>query len=126
MPKGDPVPEAIYHIRCDKATYKESGPTSKNPGSPMAECMFTIFGPEDAEEFHGRKIFENFMLSGEGLFRTRQYFESAGESEDFTLEDTDQFLQREVAAVVGIEKEKVVDGKTYGARNRILRFQAIE
>ena len=76
MPKGEPVPEAVYHIRCDKAEFKTTGAGSKNPGAPMCAAQFTIFGPEEAEEFHGRKVFENLMLSGEGMFRTRQFLSS--------------------------------------------------
>jgi hypothetical protein len=131
MPAGEPVPEGIYHLRLDKATFKTTGASSKHPGTPMAEVQFTIFGPEDAEEFHGRKIFENLMLAGEGMFRTRQLLEATGEDEDFILEDTDQLLQREVAAVVQVEKEKPdprpgKQGQMVSARNRIARFQSIE
>jgi hypothetical protein len=126
MPKGEPVPEGIYHIRCDKASYKVTGQAAKNPGTPMAEIQFVIFGPEEAEEFHGRKLFENFMLAGEGMFRTRQYLEATGENEDFVLEDTDQFLQRECAAVVQVQAAgKGPDGKDHPARNRVARFLAI-
>jgi hypothetical protein len=125
MPSGEPVPEAIYHIRCDKATFKISKTENK---TPMAECQFTIFGPEDAEEFHGRKLFENLMLSGEGMFRTRQFLEATGENEDFVLEDTDQLLQRECVAVVQVEKERKDPddpSKVYPARNKVARFQAL-
>ena len=129
MPKGEPVPEAVYHIRCDKTSFKRSGSGSKHPGTPMAEAQFTIFGPEEAEEFHGRKLFENFMLDGEGMFRTRQFLESCpGIDEDFVLSDTDQLLNLECAAVVEIEPERrdQETGKVYPARNRIKRFFAIE
>jgi hypothetical protein len=128
MPAGDPVPEGVYHIRCEKATYKVSGPGGKNPGTPMAECQFSIFGPAEAEEFHGRKIFDNLMLGGEGRFRTRQLLEASGESEDFILEDTDQLVNREIAAVVQVEKERkdLTNGKVYPSRNRIARYTSIE
>jgi hypothetical protein len=127
MPKSEPLPEAIYHLRVDKAEYKKTGAGSKNPGSPMASVQFTVFGPEEAEEFLGRKVFENFMLSGEGQFRIRQLLEATGESDDFVLEDTDQLVGREVAAVVKIDPaSKGEDGKQYDARNRITRLMAIE
>jgi hypothetical protein len=126
MPSGEPVPEGVYHIRCDKATFK----TSKEKHNPMVEATFTIFGPADAEEFHGRKVFDNLMLSGEGMFRTRQLLEASGETDDFVLEDTDQLLSRECAAVVQTEKarEEVVDGvkKSYQARSKIARYSPIE
>jgi len=124
MPSGSPVPEGIYHVRLDKAEYK----VSKKTKIPMAEVQFTIFGPESAEEFHGRKLFENLMLDGEGRFRTRQLLEATGETEDFILEDTEQLLGRECAAVVQEEKERE-DPETkqkYPARNKIARFMPIE
>lgn len=127
MPKGDPVPEGVYHLRLEKATYKTTGQASKNPGAPMAECQFVIFGPEEAEEYVGRKIFENFMLSGEGMFRTRQFLTSSGADDDFVLEDTDQLQDRECAGVVQVQEEsKGADGKLYPARNKIARFMPIE
>src|SRR5262247_3527022 len=120
MPSGEPVPEATYHIRCDRATFR----LSRENKTPMAEVQFTIFGPDEAEEFHGRKLFENLMLSGEGMFRTRQFLEATGENEDFVLEDTDQLLQRECQAVVQTEKERKdpddpTGQKTFPARNKI-------
>jgi len=123
MPKGEPVPEGIYHIRCDKATYK----TSKEKGLPMAEVQLTIFGPDEAEQHHGRKLFENLMLSGEGMFRTRQLLEAAGNDEDFVLEDTDQLVGIECAAVVQVEKERKdpESGQVYSARNKVARFMPI-
>lgn len=122
MPTNTPVPEAIYHLRVDKVELKKTGPNSKNPNTPMAEVTFTIFGPEEAEEFHGRKVFENLMLAGDGMFRLRQLLEATGQGEDFVLEDTDQLLHLEVAAVVQVEPEKEVDGKKYGARNKVAKF----
>jgi hypothetical protein len=126
MPTNTPVPEAIYHLRLDKATYKTTGSNAKTPGAPMAECQFTIFGPAEAEEFHGRKIFENLMLDGSGMFRVRQLLEATGENEDFVLEDTDQLVGRECAAAVQEEKEKTIDGKRYDPRNKIARFMPLE
>jgi len=131
LPSGEPVPEAVYHLRCDKAELKfvKQG---KNKDAPMAEVMLTIFGPEDAEEFHGRKLFENLMLTGEGAFKTRQFLTAAGFDEDFILTDTDELLRVEVVGVVGIEKERAeVDennkptGKIYQARNKVNRYRHI-
>jgi hypothetical protein len=123
MPSGSPLPEATYHVRVDKADFK----LSREKQNPMASVQFTVFGPEEAEEFHGRKLFENLMLSGEGMFRTRQLLEAAGQNEDFVLEDTDQLIGLEVQAVVQLEKERkdAASGEIYGARNKISRFQPI-
>jgi len=125
MPAGGTViPEGVYHVRLDKAVYKEA----KKTKTPMAEVTFTIFGPEEAEEFHGRKLFDNLMLAGDGEFRTRQLLEASGENEDFILEDTEQLLLREVKVVVTTEKERIdPDTKqTYPERSKITRYMSLE
>jgi hypothetical protein len=124
MPKGEPVPEGIYHIRCDAAGYKES----RQKATPMAECTFTIFGPEDAEPFHGRKLFENMMLAGEGMFKTRQFLSATGEDDDYVLEDTDSLVGRECAAVVVVQKERKdpETGQVFDPRNQIKRFKSLD
>ena len=124
MPTGSPLPEGIYHLRADKATYKTTGPNSKKPGTPMCELQLTVFGPEEAEEFHGRKVFENFMLAGEGMFRTRQFLEASGKDEGYVLSDTEELIGLEVAAVVQVEPERKdpASGQVYGARNKVQRY----
>lgn len=124
MPKGTPLPEALYHLRLDKAEYK----VSREKKTPMAECQLTVFGPDEAEEFHGRKVFENFMLSGEGMFKTRQLLEAAGKGDDFVLEDTEQLLGIEVAAVVQLEAERTNPdnpNEKYPARNKVQKYLPI-
>jgi len=121
MPKGEPVPEAVYHARIDKADYK----LSQEKQNPMAELMLTIFGPAEAEEYIGRKLFDNLMLTGEGMFKTRQLLEASGEDDDFLLEDTEQLLGREVGVVVQMEKERPDPrnpGKNFPQRNKIARY----
>lgn len=124
MPKSEPVPEGTYHVRCDKAEYK----VAKKSGQPMASIQLTIFGPEESEACHGRKLFENLMLAGEGMFRIRQFLEACGQDEDFLLEDTEQLVDMECAVVVQIEKERTDPenpGKTFPERNKVARFLPI-
>jgi len=123
MPTSSPFPEGIYHLRCDKADFGKSA-----KGQNKVDAQFTVFGPVEADEHHGRKVFETFMLEGEGRFRLRQFLEVTGEDEDFRLEDTDQLLKREAGAVITIEpaRKDPATGKSYDARNRIGRFLPIE
>lgn len=129
MPSGEPVPEGVYMVRVAKSTFKRSKRTAKSEGGkPMLEVAFSIFGPENQEEWHGRKLFENLMLSGEGRFRTRQFLESSGQNEDFVIQDSDDVLNFEVGAFVGLEKERR-DPETrevYPARNKTTRFIPID
>ena len=126
MPSGEPVPEGIYAVRVSKEEFKISKSVNK---TPMIEAQLTIFGPESQEEYHGRKLFENMMLSGEGQFKTRQFLEATGHDDDFVLEDTDQVHDLEVGVVVQIEQErKELDesgrptGKVFPARNKVAKF----
>lgn len=127
IPKGEPVPEGVYHLRCDKATLQIVKEGKKSAGAAMANCELTIFGPQDQEQYHGRKIFENFMLAGDGMFRVRQFLEGAGKDEDFVLEDTDALISLEVGAVIGVDAERKdpTTGQVYSARNRVKKFLPI-
>jgi|SRR6186997_365471 hypothetical protein len=122
MPKGEPLPEGVYQLRLEKAVYK----TSKEKGTPMAEVTFVVQGPVEAEEHHGRKVFDNLMLAGEGMFRTRQLLEAAGWGEDDTLEDTEQLVGLEVGAAITVEKPREQDGKSYPARSKVARYISLE
>jgi len=123
MATNEPIPEAKYTFRVSKAEYK----VSKEKKTPMVEITLTVTGPADAEEYVGRKVFENLMLAGEGTFRTRQLLTAAGKSEDFVLEDTEQLIDMEIAGIVQTEKERVdpATGQTYPARNKVAKFEAI-
>lgn len=122
MPKSEPIPPGVYHVRCEKASY-EVGKGEKK--TPYAATQWSVFGPEEMEEFHGRKLFTNLMLSGKGMFQTRQVLEAAGWDDETQLEDTDQLIDIEAAAVVEIEPEKEIEGKLIPPRNVIVRFLAI-
>jgi hypothetical protein len=129
MKSSDPIPEGTYHLRLDKATYGTTGSGSKNPGAPKVDVQWTVFGPESAEEFVGRKVFETLSLSGDGTFKVRSLLEQTGETEDFILEETDQLLTREVAAVVIVVpemKDPTNPNKIFPAKNEIKRYLKLE
>lgn len=126
MPQGAaPIPEGVYYLRVEKSELKKG---KGDKGTPYANLQLVVFGPEEAEEFHGRKVFDRLMLSGEGMFRTRQLLEASGADDDFILEDTDQLIDLEIAAAVIVRPEEV-DPKTkqkYQARNEIARYTSID
>jgi hypothetical protein len=128
MPKSDPLPEGLYFVRCSKETLKEAGPNAKNPGAPMLVVELTVFGPESAEVHHGRKLFENFILEGPGMFRLRAFLTAAGKDEDFVLEDSEDLLELEVAVVTKLEVGRTdpVSKIPIEARSRITRFLPLE
>lgn len=63
------IPQDIYTLSCTKAEVKES--STKNP---MIKAEFVV----TEGEFHGRKLFDNFSLQDQALFKVAQYCEMAG------------------------------------------------
>jgi hypothetical protein len=122
LQSGEPVPDGRYTLRCSKATFKTSKKTDKGGNEPMIEAEFTIIGPEEQEEHVGRKIFENLMLAGQGSFRTRAFLTAAGFGQDDSVEDTDQFVDVEMDAIVGTQKGQ----QGYPDRNRVTRWMTGE
>lgn len=127
---GKPVPGGTYYLRSDKSEAKIAKAAAKNAGAMMANVTFTVIGPAEQEVNVGRKLFENFILVGDGLWRARQFFEASGEGPEFRIEDTDQFLNREVAAYVDEEPERSdpddpTGQKMFSAKNIIKKFFAI-
>ena len=116
MKGNEPVPEGRYNLRCEKAEYVAKGKqvTSKDP---YASGQLVITGPEDQEQYIGRKIFANLMLGGPGMFLTKGFLTGSGEDPAFLLEDTDQLVGREAGSTVLIEKRE-----GYDDRNRIKQF----
>lgn len=125
MPKSEPVPEGTYYARVDKAGYKV-GTSGKK--TPYAEATFTIFGPAEAEEYHGRKFFNNLMLDGDGMWRTRQFLEAIGKDEDYVLDDTDDIVGSECAVVLKVTPEQQDPenpNRTFAAKNEVTRFMPL-
>ena len=53
------VPCDVYEVKIEKMEIGETGPTSKNPGSPMFVCWFKILeGP-----YKGQLIFMNQVIT---------------------------------------------------------------
>ena len=119
MKGNEPVPEGRYNLRCEKADFVVKGKQATSV-DPYASCQFVIMGPEDQEEYIGRKIFANLMLSGPGMFLTKAFLTGSGEETDFLLEDTDQLIGRESGALVLIEHRE-----GYDDRNKIKTFGSL-
>lgn len=109
------VPEATYNLRIEKAEYVAQ-PKSANAKGPYIKCQITITGPGEAEAVLGRKIFQNYSLTGDGSFRLRELLKVTGHEDDFQLTDDQQLVNLEFAGVVIVK-----DDPTYGPRNEIKR-----
>lgn len=103
-----PVKEATYFLRVDKAEYVPKPRGANAKGNPYVNATLIITGapgvPDCPET--GRRVFQNYMLTGEGSYRLRDLLESTGHPPDFQLTDTDQLLNLEFKASVIVEKGK--------------------
>jgi hypothetical protein len=127
MVGNEPIPEGSYHVRCDMSKYM-AHPKSDENGSPQLNASFIVFGPEEQEQWVGRKLFANLKLSGQGSWLIKELMTVAGADDDHVMEDTDEILEVEAIAVVTIQAERA-DPKTkqkYPANNQIKRFLPIE
>lgn len=121
---GDPVPEAIYHVRIAKTEEKVSEPNDKNPDPyPYLAVTYVVTGGSP-EEYHGRHIFENLTYAPGKNFALRQLAEAVGLSEDDDVLEairTGAFIDQELQIAVSIEKEREdkKTGKKYEARNNV-------
>lgn len=58
----DPIPPQRYEAEIYGYEHKESGETSKVPGTPMLNIQFRVTAPE---EFENRRVFRNYMMPGD-------------------------------------------------------------
>lgn len=110
------IPEATYNLRVEKADYVDK-PKGANAKGPYIKTQLAVTGPDAAEKYLGRKVFQIYSLTGDGNFRLKELLKVTGHEEDFQLTDSDQLIGLEFAAAVVIQAGK--DG--YPDRNEIKR-----
>lgn len=111
LPSRSPVPDGIYSVIIEKIEQK----IAKSSGNPM---LFVQFGVQD-EQYTGRKIFGNFMLSGDGRFMTAQLMKGLGlESEALLDIDTDDLIG--MSCTVKVVQEEGQDGEIRNAIKKVL------
>lgn len=69
-----PIPPGVYVATID-ATYAEEVKTGREKGTPYITLGFNIVEPE---EYRGRTVFGNYMLSGPGSGNARQLLRNLG------------------------------------------------
>lgn len=131
MAKGDPIPEAVYHVRIAKTEEKTSDPSEKNPDPyPYLNVDYVVSGGSP-EEYHGRHVFENLTYAPGKNFALRQLATAVfGENEDLDVLEVIRnggFVDQELLIAVSVEKERTdkTTGKTYQARNNVTKRMAL-
>lgn len=120
LPDNQPtVPEATYNVRVHKAEYVAI-PKGKDAKGPYIKCQLIITGPGDIKQL-GRYVFMNYSMQGESAWRLKELLKVTGHPDDFRLSDSDQLLNLEFGALVGVEPGK--DG--YPDKNNVKRHLAV-
>lgn len=117
----EPVPSGVYTVRVASIEDKQAGENAQNPGAPMLLWSFEVTEPE---EFAGRRIFNNTMLSGKALFNLRNTLkaldpENADEYDGEIEFEPEDFINKE--CVIEVSQEPYNDRMT----NRIKKFMPL-
>ena len=98
------LPAGQYKVRITGDEVK----TAKKSGAPYVAWKMTVFGAEgEAEQYNGRVLFHNTMLSGKGAGGFRSLWMAVNNITDVSevptaLDcDTEDFLSKEVFVTVG-------------------------
>jgi hypothetical protein len=115
----DPVPKGWYPVNVFEVKAKESGPNSKNPGSPQINVQFKIQdGSEatDGTKVGNRRGFKLFNLYGETPFDTINFFKALGYSYEQIKEegiDTDDLEGEELEVYFAVVPKQIKQGNKY-------------
>lgn len=114
------LPDATYSYRCDRSEYV-AVPKSADAKGPYIKVMFTVTGPDSAEKFKGRKVFENLSVTGDGTFRLKQLLKATGHDDSFKLVNDQELVGLEFLGATTTEKGT----GGYSDKNRIARYMAL-
>jgi hypothetical protein len=117
----DPFPAGTYILALVEYEHKETGPNSKQPGSPMISAQFGV----QEGEYEGRRVFNNFTFGEKALPILKSYLLSIGLTEeqlDGELDiDPEEWIGKPFKARVRIRKSE-----EYGDQNQISRYMAAD
>ena len=114
----DAIPSGKYNLRVMDVKMKETGPNSKNPGTPMTSLQCEVI---DHEEHDGRKIFHNLVHPQKGMedntfamFRAniKAMQLACGITDAGNKYDPDELMHQEFTAVVSVRTNPVTEQKS--------------
>lgn len=85
VPSRDPLPEGTYPASIAKVEQI----LSKSSGNPMLKIEFNI----DDEQFQGRKVWGNYVLTENAMWKVQELFSALGLDTDAIVDmDTDELV----------------------------------
>lgn len=121
VPDREPVPDGEYVLEAVHVELKTSK-GEKTTGTPMLVFHWKVIGGE----MDNRRIFDNALLGGNSLWRTKQLFEAIfGKGQAQFSMAPDELIGSQVLAKVVTEVWAEEDGGDGESRNRIGRYKQI-
>lgn len=105
----DLIPASWFKAVVADIELRASGPTSKDPGTPYLNLVYSISEPEG--QFEGRKLFDTAMLGGRGAGMGRQKLETIRPDVDWG--DYDLPLEAKHTKQIEQAKEDLVGYELY-------------
>lgn len=94
VPSREPLPEGVYELAIDKV----ENVVSKSTNKPMLKVTFNVL----TEGYIGRKLFSNYVLADNCLWKVKELFDSIGMDSDAIVDiDTDDLVGMTCSAKVG-------------------------
>lgn len=114
------LPVGDYYVEIDEAELKQS-----STGKAMLTLQLVVKEPE---EYEGRKVFDNLMLEGRALWRTKQTLEVLlGDMLEGRYElDTDELVGAQCMVTVAHRIWKKEDGGDGQARADVRKYFSLE
>lgn len=78
VPSREPIPEGVYEVQIAKVEETKS----KTSGNPMLKVEFTVL----EDPYNGRKVWANYGMTAEAMWKIQELFKSIGMPTDGTVE----------------------------------------
>ncbi len=113
----EPLAAGRYTLRVTSVEVTQSA-GGKAPGTPMLKMQYTVVGGDH----DGRRIFDNLMLKGDALWRTKLCFKALLSDSEGGNIDTEDLMEQECDVFLKQDVWKEEAGGDGSVRNRIGRF----
>lgn len=86
-----PMPDGDYDVQCIDASLGETGPNSKNPGTPKIDWQFEVINNSNPD-YNGRRLFSTTVISQSGSGSLVALTKALGKPWKGTKISTDDYL----------------------------------
>lgn len=98
VPSREPIPEGVYEVQIAKVEETKS----KTSNNPMLKVEFTVLD----EPYNGRKVWANYVLTADALWKVKELFASLGL-------DSDGIVEMDTADLIGLTCKAKIAQREY-------------